>query len=271
MSGKGRTETGQRAAWLLAALAVLFVPSTWALGQHGGAPSRPAPMRGAAGSARTPQPARPPGRANSAATRHGNQGTASRAPYTGPGAVAPSYAPRPAYPATPYPGRGYPATGYAGANSLRPAYNSHYSPPGHLNDWLNQHRNVPLPQQEQMLRSDPSFKTLAPNEQQQVVRQLSRVNQMPEAQRERRLARAEALERMSSQERAQVHAAGQRWASQPADRQAVMRSAFRDLRNVPEDQRATVLNSDRYKGVFSDEERGIMTEMLKAEPYQPPR
>jgi len=97
------------------------------------------------------------------------------------------------------------------------------------------------------------------------------VNQMPDEQRQRRLARAEALEHMSPQERMRVTNSAQRWAAQPPERQAQMRSAFRDLRGVPEDQRSTVLNSDRYKGQFSPEERGILSDMLRAEPYQPAR
>jgi hypothetical protein len=119
-----------------------------------------------------------------------------------------------------------------------------------------------------MLRSDPSFKGLPANEQQRVVRQLHQVNQMPDEQRQRRLARAEALEHLSPQDRTRVTNSAQRWVAQPAERQALMKSAFRDLRGVPPDQRMTVLNSDRYKGVFSAEERGILADMLRVEPYQ---
>ncbi|MGB9076131.1 MAG: hypothetical protein WCC26_04775, partial [Terracidiphilus sp.] len=57
----------------------------------------------------------------------------------------------------------------------------------------------------------------------------------------------------------------------PGDRQAVMKGAFQDLRNVPPDQRQTVLNSARYQNAFSPEERGILSNMLSVEPYQPPR
>ena len=94
---------------------------------------------------------------------------------------------------------------------------------------------------------------------------------MPDQQRQRRLARAEALEHMSPQDRTRVSGSAQRWAAQPPDRQAMMKSAFRDLRGVPPDQRLTVLNSDRYKGAFSAEERGILADVLRAEPYQPQR
>jgi hypothetical protein len=95
------------------------------------------------------------------------------------------------------------------------------------------------------------------------------VDQMPEAQRQRTLARAENLERLSPQERAQVTDSARQWRMLPAERQTMMKSAFQDLRNVPPDQRQTVLTSARYQNAFSPEERGILSNMLRVEPYQP--
>jgi len=40
---------------------------------------------------------------------------------------------------------------------------------------------------------------------------------------------------------------------------------------VPLDQRQMVLNSSRYQGVFSPDERDILSNMLRAEPYAPAR
>jgi hypothetical protein len=122
-----------------------------------------------------------------------------------------------------------------------------------------------------MLRSDPSFNRLSPAEQQRVMRQLHQVNQMPEEARQRRLARNEMLERLSPQEQMQIDRSNRRWASLPPDRQALMKNAFRDLRAVPLDQRQTVLNSARYQGVFTPEERGILSDFLRVEPYVPAR
>jgi hypothetical protein len=51
----------------------------------------------------------------------------------------------------------------------------------------------------------------------------------------------------------------------------MMKRAFQDLRAVPLEQRPTVLNSERYQGVFTPEERGILSDMLLVEPYQPVR
>ena len=40
---------------------------------------------------------------------------------------------------------------------------------------------------------------------------------------------------------------------------------------MPLDQRGTVLNSARYQNNFSPDERDILTNLLRAEPYEPPR
>ena len=122
-----------------------------------------------------------------------------------------------------------------------------------------------------MLRNDPNFNGMSPGVQQRLMQQLHQVNQMPEEQRERRLARNELLEHMSPQERMAANRAGLRWRTLPPDRQALMGRAFRDLSAVPPDQRSMVLNSSRYQNTFTPDERGILTDVLRAEPYQPPR
>jgi hypothetical protein len=122
-----------------------------------------------------------------------------------------------------------------------------------------------------MLRNDPSFNRLPSGDQQRLVQQLHQVNQLPEQQRERRLARAEILEHMTPQDRMAANMAGRRWRTLPANRQVLMGNAFRDLSAVPPDQRQMVLNSSRYQNAFSPEERGILTDVLRAEPYQAPK
>jgi hypothetical protein len=103
------------------------------------------------------------------------------------------------------------------------------------------------------------------------VQQLHQVDQLSEEQRQRRLARAEMIDHLPPQQRMQINLSARRWAALPVDRQTMMKRAFQDLRAVPLDQRPTVLNSARYQGVFSPEERGILSDMLRVEPYQPAR
>jgi hypothetical protein len=51
----------------------------------------------------------------------------------------------------------------------------------------------------------------------------------------------------------------------------LVKHAFQDLSTVPLDQRDTVLNSARYQSTFSPDERNILSNLLHAEPYDPPR
>jgi len=162
---------------------------------------------------------------------------------------------RPAYPPAARPGNAYPG----------------YAPPGHLQDWLNQHRNLPLQDQERLLRNDPAFNRQPPAQQQRQMLQLRQLNQMPDQQRQLRLARNEMLERLSPQQRMNLNDASRRFATMPAERKQLMNRAFQDLRSVPPDQRQTVLNSARFQNQFSPDERDILSNFLRVEPYQPPQ
>ena len=157
-------------------------------------------------------------------------------------------------------------------NASRPEYtNPGASRPGHLGAWLNQHQGLQVQEQERLLRNDPSFEHLPPATQQRYVQQLHELDQMPEAERERRLARSEMLERLSPQQQMQVRQAGRQLAALPPDRQMIVGRAFQDLSHVPLDQRDTVLNSARYQGTFSPDERVILSNLLRAQPYEPAR
>lgn len=160
-----------------------------------------------------------------------------------------------------------------GATGVQPNSSGARLPYGgpHLQDWLNRNQNVPLQEQEKQLRNDPSFKRLPKADQQRLTQRLRQMDSMPEQQRDRRLARNEMLERLSPEERMSINRSGRAWSALPADRQTQMRRAFQDLRGVPVDQRQTVLNSAHYQNMFTPEERGILSDFLRVEPYQPQR
>ena len=279
MNGVTNTRTMGTAA-LAAALLVTGLPAGWA--QHNNAP-HPAPQR----SAPAPHYSQPQGRSNGPQYRAPqsqsrpqmrsypqSQGNAQYRPAPQSQGRYPGNTPQPGYPggnARPaYPGSGNPYNGsqpYGG--SQRPAYAGQNAPRGHLQDWLNQHQNVPVQDQERMLRNDPSFKRLPQGDQQRLTQQLRQVDKMPAPQRDLRLQRNEMLERLSPEDRMSINRSGRQWAALPADRQTQVRRAFQDLRGVPLDQRQTVLNSARYQGQFTPEERGILSDFLRVEPYQP--
>jgi hypothetical protein len=57
----------------------------------------------------------------------------------------------------------------------------------------------------------------------------------------------------------------------PEDRRRLVARAFRDLREMPQPQRQAILNSDRFRGQFSDQERSTLSSLLAVEPYLPVR
>ncbi len=137
--------------------------------------------------------------------------------------------------------------------------------------WLNKHRGLPFRDQEQLLRSDPSFSRLPAANQQRLIQQLREVDKMPAQEREWRLARAEAIEHLSPLARQRLELSSRNFAMLPPQRRALVKRAFQELRSVPLDERQTVLNSARYRGVFTPEERRILSDFLSIEPYMPPR
>jgi len=248
VNGVHNTDWMRRVA-LAALFAMLCVPTAWGHGQRANAPaSRAAVPR--LQNARPLQNRQQFQRRNNPQYQSRPQG--NQLPRTGPGYGAGAGAT--------YPGAARPGYTYPGA-----------APPGHLGDWLNQHRGLPVQDQERLLRNDPNFNRLPSADQQRLVQQLHSVNQMPEEQRQRRLARGEAIEHLSAQDRMNLNLSARRLAAMPPDRKALIRRAFQDLRGVPIDQRQTVLNSSRYQGVFTPDERGVLSDFLRVEPYEPPQ
>lgn len=141
--------------------------------------------------------------------------------------------------------------------------------PVHLPDWLDQHKNLPVTQQELLLRRDPTFSRLSQQAQSRLIEQLHRVDALSPARRERYLARNEALERLTSTERAAFNQSMKQMTALPADRQAVVKQSFQELRTFPMAQREVQLNSDHYSALLTPEERGMLLNLLRVEPYLP--
>lgn len=137
----------------------------------------------------------------------------------------------------------------------------------HLQQWLDRHQGLSLQEQLRQLQNEPGFSELPPQTQQRYRDRLMQLNNMTPQQRDRLLARNEALERLSIPERQQYRAAVQRFASAPPDRRRLMARAVLDLRSMPPEQRQSVINSDQFRAEFSDGERSTLTSLLSVEPY----
>ncbi|MBB5315358.1 DUF3106 domain-containing protein [Tunturibacter empetritectus] len=141
----------------------------------------------------------------------------------------------------------------------------------HLAQWMNRHSNLPLAEQQRALENEPGFRDLPLPTQQRMRDRLTQLNNMSPEQRQRILDRTEAMERLTLPQRQQVRGAMQQLGGLPEDRRRLVARAFRDLREMPQPQRQAILDSDRFRGQFSDQERSTLSNLLAVEPYLPVR
>ena len=139
----------------------------------------------------------------------------------------------------------------------------------HLPEWLASHQNLPIEQEQMLLRSTPAFRQLPAASQQRLLDQLARIHAMSPARRERYLERNEAIERLNPQQREAFQQSVHALSQLPQAHVAAVSQAFRALRRLPPDQRLSQLNAAPYATGLSDQERQILSNLLMVEPYQP--
>lgn len=133
----------------------------------------------------------------------------------------------------------------------------------HGGDWLKSHQSLPLADQEKALQSDPQFRKLPTQQQQRLVNRLQKFNSLPPQEQQRRLNRIETWEHLTPPQKQQARQLAQQWKQLPPDRQQRMKTAIGDLRAMPPEQRDSVLESDRFKSMFSEQERNMLRETTK--------
>lgn len=139
----------------------------------------------------------------------------------------------------------------------------------HLAQWMDRHSNLPLAEQQRALENEPGFRDLPPPTQQRMRDRLTQLNSMSPEQRRRILQRTEEMEHLSPPQRQQVRGALSQYHELPPDRRRLVARAFRDLREMPPPQRQAILNQDRFRSQFSDQERNTLSNLLAVEPYLP--
>jgi hypothetical protein len=163
----------------------------------------------------------------------------------------------------------------AGVNAQRPPQGPKQIGPKanqeHLAQWMERHSSLPLADQQRALASEPGFQDLPPQTQQRMRDRLTQLNSMPAEQRRRILEHTEQMEHLTPPQRQQVRGALEQYRGLPEDRRRLVARAFRDLREMPQPQRQAILNSDRFRGQFSDQERNTISDLLAVEPYLPVR
>jgi len=137
-----------------------------------------------------------------------------------------------------------------------------------MGDWLQAHKDLPLDQQLKLLESDPHFKKLPPERQNELRDRLKKFNSLPPDKREQALQRMEFLAKLTPQQRQELRSANEQLKGLPPERQVAVHTALRHLRQMPLAERQQVIQSDRFRSTFSDQEQKLISQLAELNPPQ---
>jgi hypothetical protein len=137
-----------------------------------------------------------------------------------------------------------------------------------MGDWLQAHKDLPLDQQVKLLENEPGFKKLSADRQAALLDRLKKFSSLTPAKRDQALQRMEFLAKLSPQQRQQLRDANQQLQGLPAERQVAVHTALRHLRQMPPTQRQQVIQSDRFRSTFSDQEQKLIGQLAEMNPQE---
>jgi len=147
--------------------------------------------------------------------------------------------------------------------------NQNHMPPGRAQnnapkpgEWLKNHLNETPQQQQREMQMDPEFQRLSPQQQQHLQDRLKQFNSLPPEQRQRRIDNFQKMEAMPPDRRQMLQNSLQEFRQLPDDRRRQVRRAWNSLRQMPPDQQQQVINSDRFRSEFNDQERSTLKGLL---------
>jgi Protein of unknown function (DUF3106) len=130
-----------------------------------------------------------------------------------------------------------------------------------MGQWLEAHKNLPPDQQLKLLESEPAFKKLPPERQNALRDRLKKFNSLSPEKREQAFQRMQFLASLSQQQREQLRDASQQLKGLPPERQVAVHTALRHLRQMPPAERQQVIQSDRFRSNFSDQEQKLIGQL----------
>jgi hypothetical protein len=135
-----------------------------------------------------------------------------------------------------------------------------------MGDWLQAHKDLPLDQQLKLLENEPGFKKLSADRQAALRERLKKFNSLPPAQRDQAVQRMEFLSKLTPQQRQQLRSANEQLKGLPRERQVAVHTALRHLRQMPAAERQQVIQSDRFRSTFSDQEQKLISQLAEMSP-----
>lgn len=151
------------------------------------------------------------------------------------------------------------------AQSPSPSQKKSQKPQRNMGDWLREHKDLPIDQQEKLLESDPNFKKLTPDRQTALKDRLRKFNTLSPEQRDRALQRMQVMAKLTPEQRKEIRDANQQLQALPQQRRVLVHASLRKLRNMPADQRQQELQSEQFRSTFSDQEQNIIRQLSSIE------
>jgi hypothetical protein len=138
---------------------------------------------------------------------------------------------------------------------------------GHkMGEWLQSHKDLPLDQQLKLLENEPGFKKLPADRQAALRERLKKFNSLTPQKRDQALQRMEFLAKLSPQQRQELRSANEQLKGLPPERQVAVHTALRHLRQMPPAERQQVIQSDRFRSTFSDQEQKLISQLAEMSP-----
>jgi hypothetical protein len=135
-----------------------------------------------------------------------------------------------------------------------------------MGDWLQAHKDLPPDQQLKLLENEPGFKKLSAERQAALRERLQKFNSLPPDKRNQALQRMEFLATLTPLQRQQLRSANEQLKGLPPDRQVAVHTALRRLRQMPPADRQQVIQSDRFRSTFSDQEQKLISQLADMSP-----
>ena len=132
-----------------------------------------------------------------------------------------------------------------------------------MGEWLRAHKDLPLDQQLKDLEKEPAYQRLSPQKQAAYREWVKRFNGFPPEKREQTLNNIDFFNKLTPQQQRQLRDTNRQIQGLPVDRRIAVHKAVRHLRQMPASERKQVLQSDRFRNTFSDQEQKLIAQLAE--------
>ena len=121
-------------------------------------------------------------------------------------------------------------------------------------------------EQREFMHDNPRFQKLPPQQQENIQRRLEEFNKLPPAQRETLRGRYELFRQLSPEQQERARTLYRKWNEQPVERRQELRRAIRHLRESTPEERKVRMESEQFRGRFSEGERELLRGLVELAP-----